>query len=72
MAVGDDVTGHRPIGSSVRPEHDGLYADALGDYFATLLHGLSVQARDGVSKQRLLASCSLAMQILDAHLLFPS
>jgi AcrR family transcriptional regulator len=27
---------------------------ALGDYFVTLLHGLSVQARDGVPKKRLL------------------
>jgi len=37
----------------------------LGDFFATLLHGLSVQARDGVSKKRLLAFIPLAMQALD-------
>lgn len=53
----------------LRPETE---VGALGDYFATLLHGLSVQARDGVSRQRLLGSCLLAMQILDAHLLPPA
>lgn len=36
-------------------------AESLGDFFATLLHGLSVQARDGVSKKRLLAFIPLAM-----------
>lgn len=39
-------------------------AQALGDYFACVLHGLSVQARDGVSKARLLASIPLALGAL--------
>jgi AcrR family transcriptional regulator len=39
--------------------------EALGDYFATLLHGLSVQARDGVTKKRLLALVPNAMRIFD-------
>jgi AcrR family transcriptional regulator len=39
---------------------------ALGDYYATFMHGLSVQARDGVPKKRLLASNAVAMQALDA------
>jgi AcrR family transcriptional regulator len=37
---------------------------ALGDCFAALLHGLSVQARDGISKERLLALISPAMSLL--------
>ena len=40
------------------PETD---AQALSDYFATVLHGLSVQARDGVGKDRLLAALPAAM-----------
>jgi AcrR family transcriptional regulator len=36
-------------------------AQALGDYYATVLHGLSVQARDGVSRKRLLAMIPTAM-----------
>lgn len=44
----------------------GTDARMLGDYFATILHGLSVQARDGVSKTRLLAMLPVAMRILDA------
>ena len=39
--------------------------ESLGDFFATFLHGLSVQARDGVSKKRLLAFIPLAIQALD-------
>ena len=39
--------------------------EALGDYFATLLHGLSVQARDGVPRKRLLALIPGAMQLFD-------
>jgi AcrR family transcriptional regulator len=38
--------------------------EALGDYFAALLHGLSVQARDGVPKKRLLALIPSAMRVL--------
>ncbi|MCP3733313.1 TetR/AcrR family transcriptional regulator [Sphingomonas sp. RP10(2022)] len=40
-------------------------AQALGDYFATMLHGLSVQARDGVPKARLMASVPVALRSLD-------
>lgn len=47
----------------LRPEID---AQALGDYYATVLHGLSVQARDGVPKKRLLAMIPPAMQAIDA------
>ncbi|MBJ7313646.1 TetR/AcrR family transcriptional regulator [Rugamonas sp. CCM 8940] len=38
---------------------------ALGDAYATLLHGLSVQARDGVGKTRLLAMLTPAMAALE-------
>ncbi len=44
------------------PETD---ADALGDYFAAFLHGLSVQARDGVSRARLEAAVKVALSALD-------
>lgn len=37
---------------------------SLGDFFAVFLHGLSVQARDGVPSSRLLASAEQAMSIL--------
>jgi AcrR family transcriptional regulator len=40
---------------------------ALGDYFATLLHGLSIQARDGVSRKRLLAMVQIAMSTFECH-----
>ncbi len=43
------------------PETD---ADALGDYFAAFLHGLSVQARDGVSRARLEAAVKIALLAL--------
>jgi len=39
-------------------------AQKLGDYFATVLHGLSVQARDGVPRRRLLGMADLAMGVL--------
>ena len=39
--------------------------EAWGDLIATLLHGLSVQARDGVPKRRLYALISRAMQALE-------
>ncbi|WP_394834763.1 TetR/AcrR family transcriptional regulator [Pendulispora rubella] len=45
-------------------------AQALGDLFAILMHGISVQARDGVSKERLLAVLPLAMDIFDRHARF--
>jgi AcrR family transcriptional regulator len=37
---------------------------AVGDAFAALLHGLSVQARDGVPRRRLLALIAPAMTML--------
>jgi AcrR family transcriptional regulator len=39
-------------------------AEALGEYFATVLHGLSVQARDGVPKDRLIATIPAVMSAL--------
>lgn len=39
-------------------------AQALGDHFATVLHGLSVQARDGMRKERLLATVPVTMSVL--------
>ena len=39
----------------------GADVQALGDYYAAVLHGLSVQARDGVSRPRLLALIGPAM-----------
>ncbi|KAA1184718.1 TetR/AcrR family transcriptional regulator [Rhizobium tropici] len=47
----------------LRPDTD---APALGDYYATVLHGLSVQARDGVSRTRLLAMIPAAMLAIQA------
>ncbi|CAI1615068.1 Bacterial regulatory proteins, tetR family [Serratia quinivorans] len=44
------------------PETD---AGALGDYFAAFLHGLSVQARDGVSRARLEAAVKIALLALE-------
>jgi AcrR family transcriptional regulator len=41
-------------------------AQALGDSIAALLHGLSVQARDGVPKARLIALVPPALAALDA------
>lgn len=38
---------------------------ALGDYFAALLHGISIQARDGISRERLLAMVAIAMRTFD-------
>ncbi|VVD73309.1 TetR family transcriptional regulator [Pandoraea horticolens] len=50
---------------------DGAFADralgeetdikALADFYAAQLHGISVQSRDGVSKERLPASIEPAM-----------
>lgn len=49
-----------------------LRADAavppLGEYYATVLHGLSVQARDGASRERLNAAIALAMLPLQSLL----
>ncbi|MEV4782447.1 TetR/AcrR family transcriptional regulator [Burkholderia sp. LMU1-1-1.1] len=43
----------------------GTDVEALGDSYATFLHGLSVQARDGVGEARLLAMIPVAMAALD-------
>ncbi|HWN36495.1 MAG TPA: TetR/AcrR family transcriptional regulator [Pseudonocardia sp.] len=43
----------------------GADVQALGDAFAALLHGLSVQARDGVPRQRLLALVGPAMTLFE-------
>ncbi len=43
----------------------GTDARALGDAFAVLLHGLSVQARDGTSRRRLTALIDPAMAMYD-------
>ncbi|MNV66209.1 hypothetical protein D3C71_1589520 [compost metagenome] len=43
---------------------DGVDVQALGDYYATVLHGISTQARDGVGRARLLAAVALAMRAL--------
>ena len=39
-------------------------AQKLGEYFSTVLHGLSVQARDGVPRRRLLGMVDLAVGVL--------
>jgi AcrR family transcriptional regulator len=39
-------------------------AQAMGDYFSAVLHGLSVHARDGVTRKRLLALSEIALQTL--------
>jgi AcrR family transcriptional regulator len=43
-----------------------LDARAVGDAYAAFLHGISVQARDGVSRARLLAAIVPMMSLLDA------
>ncbi|WP_420855297.1 TetR/AcrR family transcriptional regulator [Xenorhabdus mauleonii] len=40
-------------------------ADSLGDYFAVFLHGLSIQARDGVTEARLLAAVKVALTAIN-------
>lgn len=45
----------------------GTDAQMLADHYATILHGLSVQARDGVSSGRLRATLPLAMLPLRRH-----
>ena len=47
----------------LRPDTD---AQALGDYYATVLHGLSVQARDGVLRKRLMTTIPTAMLAVQA------
>ena len=43
----------------------GTDARALGDLYATLLQGFSVQARDGVPKARLMKMVTAAISLLD-------
>ncbi|UUP17812.1 TetR/AcrR family transcriptional regulator [Nitratireductor thuwali] len=52
----------------LRPETD---VQVLADYYAAMLNGLSVQARDGVPKRRLLAFIPQAMKLLEANLAEP-
>lgn len=40
-------------------------AESLGDYFSAFLHGLSIQARDGVSQARLKKAVKTALTMLD-------
>ncbi|POA57426.1 MULTISPECIES: TetR/AcrR family transcriptional regulator [unclassified Pseudomonas] len=40
-------------------------ATSLGDYYSTVLHGLSVQARDGTSAEQLRKVVALAMGVFD-------
>lgn len=54
---------HRGAESGDLPEHTDT--QALGDYVATLLHGISVRARDGVSRDRLLVMTEIAMHTFD-------
>lgn len=46
----------------------GADVQSLGDFYATHLHGISVQARDGVPRPRLLAASATAMGVLDQAL----
>lgn len=56
----------RGIGDGeLKPDTD---TQMLADYFATVMRGLSVQARDGVSRARLLAFVPVTMQVIDAVL----
>lgn len=48
--------------------HQDADPTALGHYFATVLHGLSVQARDGESQTTLLGVVSQAMSVLNLNL----
>jgi AcrR family transcriptional regulator len=42
-------------------------AQSLSDLCASVLHGISVQARDGVPRERLLAMIPVLIAILEAH-----
>ncbi|RWL20924.1 MAG: TetR/AcrR family transcriptional regulator [Mesorhizobium sp.] len=48
----------------LKPDTD---PEVLGDYYTTVLFGLSVQARDGVPKERLHALITVAMRSLEAR-----
>ncbi|MFI8146849.1 TetR/AcrR family transcriptional regulator [Acinetobacter sp. ABJ_C5_2] len=65
--------GQSLIDRFVQAKSDGqLVAEAdpkiLGQYYALVLHGLSVQARDGYSKEELATVISFALQNLDRYL----
>jgi AcrR family transcriptional regulator len=45
---------------------EGTDAQSLGDLCASLLHGISVQARDGVPRERLIAVIAPLLAILEA------
>lgn len=73
--VRDWLAGHRRqrtaaiIARLQQAQAEGELADdaavqALGDHFATVLHGISVQARDGISRERLLAMVDVALSPL--------
>jgi AcrR family transcriptional regulator len=42
----------------------GIEADSLGDLYAAALHGISIQARDGVTRKRLLATVPPLLTLL--------
>jgi AcrR family transcriptional regulator len=44
--------------------HERTNADALGDLYAATLHGISIQARDGVTRKRLLATVPPLLALL--------
>ncbi len=46
---------------------DGTDAQALGDTYAAVLHGISVQARDGIPRERLLALIDPAMSLISSR-----
>jgi AcrR family transcriptional regulator len=43
---------------------EGTNADALGDLYAATLHGISIQARDGISRKRLLTMVPTLLALL--------
>jgi len=44
-----------------------LDADLLGDLYATVLHGIAIQAKDGISGKRLLAFIPTLLSLLKPH-----
>ncbi len=61
------------VGCLEQARHDGeLVEDTdverLGDYLTAVMHGLSVQARDGVSAERLAALCGFSLQTVAGFL----
>ncbi|MBH3423413.1 TetR/AcrR family transcriptional regulator [Pseudomonas gessardii] len=53
---------HRGQGSGELGEDADV--QALGDFYATFLHGISIQARDGVAPERLRQSVEVALSLL--------